>query len=158
MWHIDLLLGSNVETNETTAVARWWPACQWTDWKPVFSVQSVPRCYKQDKWWVRGLSFSHELLLLGAGSWGTGIVWEPRGRGTSPVGSHYQTMTGEDTADWEDLVHAVVNCRVCESMIALELLVVMICKWSINSVYQSKSHLYSLIHVTLRCWKPCCEG
>jgi hypothetical protein len=27
--------------------------------------------------------------------------------------------TGEDTADWEDLVRAVVNCRVCELATAL---------------------------------------
>jgi hypothetical protein len=27
-------------------------------------------------------------------------------------GIRHQAMTGEDTADWEDLVHAVVNCRV----------------------------------------------
>jgi hypothetical protein len=64
-------------------------------------------------WWaVRGLlQFSYcEPLLLEAGSWGTGIVWEPRVRGTSTVESHYWAMTGEDTA---------VNCRVCELVIAL---------------------------------------
>jgi hypothetical protein len=27
--------------------------------------------------------------------------------------------TGEDTKEWEDLVHAVVNCRVCELAIAI---------------------------------------
>jgi hypothetical protein len=51
-------------------------------------------------------------------SCGTGTVREPRGRGMSTIGSHYQT-TGEDTVDWEDLVHAVVNCKVCEFAIAL---------------------------------------
>jgi hypothetical protein len=30
-----------------------------------------------------------------------------------------QTTTSEDTADWEDLVRAVVNCRVCELALAL---------------------------------------
>jgi hypothetical protein len=46
----------------------------------------------------------------------------------------YQAMTGEDTADKEDLLHAVVNCRVHELVIMLyeELLVVTICKGSIN--------------------------
>jgi hypothetical protein len=41
---------------------------------------------------VRGLlQLSHcELLLLEAGSWGTGTVREPRVRGTSAVGSRYQ--------------------------------------------------------------------
>jgi hypothetical protein len=40
--------------------------------------------------------------------------------------------TGEDTADWEKLVHAVVNCRVCELVRVQQLLAVMICKCSIN--------------------------
>jgi hypothetical protein len=35
------------------------------------------------------------------------------------VGIHHQAMTGEDTADCEDLVHTVVICRVCELAIAL---------------------------------------
>jgi hypothetical protein len=34
---------------------------------------------------------------------------EPGSRGTS---------TGEDTADWEDLVRAVMYCRLCELLIA----------------------------------------
>jgi hypothetical protein len=49
---------------------------------------------------VRGLlQFSpYELLLLEAGSLDTGIVREPRVRGTSAVGSRYRTTTGEETA------------------------------------------------------------
>jgi hypothetical protein len=35
------------------------------------------------------------------------------------IGIRYQAMVGEDTADWEDLVRAVVNCRVSELAIAL---------------------------------------
>jgi hypothetical protein len=35
------------------------------------------------------------------------------------VESSHQTTTGEDTADWADLVRAVVNCRVCELAIEL---------------------------------------
>jgi hypothetical protein len=31
----------------------------------------------------------------------------------------HQAKTGEETADREDLVRAVVNCRVCEIAIAL---------------------------------------
>jgi hypothetical protein len=50
------------------------------------------------------------------------------------VESRYQATTGEDTADWEDLVRAVMNCRVCELAIALYLLVVTICKCSISAV------------------------
>jgi hypothetical protein len=53
-----------------------------------------------------------------------GIVREPRERGTSAVGSHYQATTGENTANCEDLVLAGVNCKECELVIALELLVV----------------------------------
>jgi hypothetical protein len=29
------------------------------------------------------------------------------------VGICHQAMTGEDTANWEDLLRAVVNCGVC---------------------------------------------
>jgi hypothetical protein len=39
--------------------------------------------------------------------------------GSYDTGSHYRVTTGEDTADWKDLVHAVVNCIVCELAIAL---------------------------------------
>jgi hypothetical protein len=67
----------------------------------------MPGCYKQDSW-------SNKLVV-----------------GESPTGKNMSTeaedivvichwaMTGEDTADWEDLVRAVVNCRVCELVIAL---------------------------------------
>jgi hypothetical protein len=40
-----------------------------------------------------------ELLLLEAGSSGTGTVREPRVRGRSAVRSRYQSTTDEDTAD-----------------------------------------------------------
>jgi hypothetical protein len=33
--------------------------------------------------------------------------------------SRCQAVPSEDTADWEDLVRAVVNCKVCESAIVL---------------------------------------
>jgi hypothetical protein len=56
-----------------------------------------------------------------------GIIRVPRVRGTSVVESRCQTTTGEDKADCEDLLRAVVNCRVCELAIALYLLVVTIC-------------------------------
>jgi hypothetical protein len=85
---------------------------------------------------VRGLlQFSCcEPLLLDGGSWGTGIFREPRVRGTSTTESHYQATTGEDTADWKDSVHVVVNYSVCELATALQLLVVTISKCSINPV------------------------
>jgi hypothetical protein len=43
-------------------------------------------------------------------------------------------MTGEDIADGKDLVLAVMNYRLCKLVIALKLLVVTICKWSLNPV------------------------
>jgi hypothetical protein len=72
----------------------------------MFSVSSVLRCYKQDTW-------NNELV----------VRQSPAGKDVSMeaediVGICYQGTTGEDTADWEDLVHAVVNCRVCELAIA----------------------------------------
>jgi hypothetical protein len=35
-------------------------------------------------------------------------------------------------ADWEELVHYAMNCRVCDIATALELIVVMSCKVEIN--------------------------
>jgi hypothetical protein len=61
-------------------------------------------------------------------------------------GNRYQATTGEDTADWEDLVRAVVNCRVCEIAITLQLLVVTFRKSSINPITNSNpvySHSYT---------------
>jgi hypothetical protein len=71
--------------------------------------------------WVTGLLrlSSCDPLLWAAGSWGTGIVREPRGRGTSAVGSRHAAATGEDTTNWENSVRVVVNCSVCILAIAL---------------------------------------
>jgi hypothetical protein len=60
-----------------------------------------------------------ESLLLEAGSWGTGIVRELRLRGTTTVESRYQETIGEDTADWEDILRVVMNCKVYELVIEL---------------------------------------
>jgi hypothetical protein len=35
------------------------------------------------------------------------------------VGIRHQATTGADTALWEDLVRAIVNCEVCELAITL---------------------------------------
>jgi hypothetical protein len=55
----------------------------------------------------------------------------------SAVGSSYQ-KTGKDTADWEDLVRATVNCRlqICE---LLWLLVITGYEWSINPITNPNS-------------------
>jgi hypothetical protein len=52
------------------------------------------------------------------------------------AGIRHQATSGEDTADWEDFVRAVVNCRLYELATALQLLVVMSCvyKCSINPI------------------------
>jgi hypothetical protein len=67
------------------------------------------------------------------------VVKSPAGKKVSTeaeniVGIRHQATTGEDTEDWEDLVCAVVKCRVCELMIVLLLLVVTICKYSVNPI------------------------
>jgi hypothetical protein len=49
------------------------------------------------------------------------------------VGSRYQ-KTGEDIADWKDLVRAVVNYGMCELAVALDLIVVTVCKSPINPI------------------------
>jgi hypothetical protein len=64
------------------------------------------RCYKQDSW-------SNE-LVVGQSSACKNMSTEAE----DFVGIHHQATTGEDTADWEDLVYAVVKCRVCELAIA----------------------------------------
>jgi hypothetical protein len=50
-----------------------------------------------------------------SGQWGR----EHGSWGSYGIGSRYQVTTGDDTADWEELVLAVVNCRVYELAIAL---------------------------------------
>jgi hypothetical protein len=48
LWHVDLLLDNGREiTNYTTTVTRQWPANN--NRGTMFSVRSVPRCYKQNK-------------------------------------------------------------------------------------------------------------
>jgi hypothetical protein len=59
------------------------------------------------------------------------------------VGSRYQATTGEDKADGEDIVCAVVNCKVFELAMALSLFVAT--SWPIKSNYQFKPHVESQI-------------
>lgn len=68
-----------------------------------FSVRSLPRCLKQDK------SRIYSVGRQSPASKGLNTQAEE-----ADIGSRYQTMTGEDIADWKDLVHAAVNCSVCE--------------------------------------------
>jgi hypothetical protein len=73
----------------------------------MFSVWSVPGSYKQNSW-------SNELV----------VGQLPAGKNVSTEADDiveicHQATTGEDISDFEDLVLAVMNCRVCE--IAIEL-------------------------------------
>jgi hypothetical protein len=47
---------------------------------------------------------------------------------------HWKPLPGNNRWIWEDLVHAVVNCWVCQLAAVLQLLVVMFCKCSINLI------------------------
>jgi hypothetical protein len=73
----------------------------------VFSVRFVPMCYKQGNW-------SNE-LVVGQSSVGKNLSTEVE----DIVGISHQATTGEDTGNWEDLVRALVNCKVCELSIML---------------------------------------
>jgi hypothetical protein len=100
-----------------------------------FSVGATLRLYHSTDW-VLSVEWSWVELSWEFGSWKPSQVlqwdrWQPARTwghehgswGICGVGSCYQA-TSKDTADWEDLVHAVVNCRVCELAIALQFLVV----------------------------------
>jgi hypothetical protein len=65
----------------------------------VFSLQSVPRCYKQDSWRQSSV--------------GKNVSTEAE----DIVGICHQATTGKDIG--KGLVCAVVNCRACELAIAL---------------------------------------
>jgi hypothetical protein len=69
-------------------------------------------------------------------------------KGSHAVGSRYQT-TAEYTADREDIVRAVVNCRVCELRTSLEWHIVTISKRSINPITNPKPRTKSLDLMTI---------
>jgi hypothetical protein len=96
----------------------------------VFSVQSVLRCYKQDSWvnsWCKE-------LVVGQSPANKNVSMELE----NTVEIRHQATTSEDTANWEDVVRAVVNCSVCvcvcELAIELPLRVVTICKCTVNLI------------------------
>jgi hypothetical protein len=61
------------------------------------------------------------------------------------IGSHYQVTTGEDTADLEDLMHVIVNCKERELVIALWLPEVMSYMCSVHPI-TNRNPIYS--HLT----------
>jgi hypothetical protein len=76
--------------------------------REVFSVRSVPKCYKQDK--------SRMYLIVRQAPVNR---YEHRSWGIYEIQSRYQATTNEDTADGKGLVRAVVNCIMCELSMAL---------------------------------------
>jgi hypothetical protein len=54
--------------------------------------------------------------------------------GSEGIGTRYQATTGEATADWKDFARAVLNWKVRELAIALQLFVVTFCTYSINPI------------------------
>jgi hypothetical protein len=80
----------------------------------------------------------HEELVCDGRQPETAGAAEHGGWGIYGVGSRYQAIIRVDTADWDDLVRAVVSCSVCELAIGLELVVATVCKESNQSDYQSK--------------------
>jgi hypothetical protein len=88
----------------------------------VFSVLSVPTCYKQDSWGSESV-----------------VRQLPVGKNVSMVAEdiveiRHQATTCEETADWKDLACPLVNCRACELATALQILVVTICKRSVTPI------------------------
>jgi hypothetical protein len=72
------------------------------------------------------------------------VLWDSRPYFTLCVGSHYQA-TAQDTADWEELVCAVVNCKVCGSV--KQLLVDMRVKSPINPVTNSNDSIFQNVYI-----------
>jgi hypothetical protein len=64
-------------------------------------VRSVTSCYKQDSW-------SSELVIEQSPAVKT-VSMEAE----DSVGIRHQATNGEDTVDLEDLLRAVLNCRLC---------------------------------------------
>jgi hypothetical protein len=113
-----------------------------------------PRCCltpRETGWLNAGHNFDFDLNELVVGQL-------PAGKNMSTeaediVGIHHQAVTGVNTAEWEVLVRAVVNCRVCELAITLQLCVVMICMCSINPITNpnpvcSHSYRWQYFHLT----------
>jgi hypothetical protein len=120
----------------------------------VFSVRSVPRLYSMDQQDQLVMVMSptglrtknvmrttsnlpdqptdwqlvacEQLQLVAGREYGSG--------GISIVGSCYQATTGEDRTNWEDLVCAVVICRICRLVSVLLLFVVTSYKRSKSSI------------------------
>jgi hypothetical protein len=86
--------------------------------------------------WVRELlRFSRcELLLWEAGSWVQGQSGNPEERECPPLEAATKQRLVKTVTDWEELVCPIVICEVCRTVRAKSLLVVTICKSSINPI------------------------
>jgi hypothetical protein len=138
LWHVDPLLGNDRETTRQRSVN--------SNRGTVFSVRSVPRYNKHSSVDEK----SRRLMWDGRPpAWERVVGQSLAGKNVSTEAEDtaeisHQQMTGEDTAEWEDLVCAVVNCRnvrISDSAIVT-------CSydlWVFNkSNYQSKTRLQSL--------------
>jgi hypothetical protein len=86
--------------------------CYWTEFRE--SALELRRQIRSGKNLVEKVVVVLGLAQICCG-WSTEIFREPRGNLISAVGNSYQT-TGEDKVDWEHVVHAIENCRLCIAM------------------------------------------
>jgi hypothetical protein len=89
----------------------------------VFCVRFVPRCFKQDIW-------SNELVVRQSSA-GKNLSKEAE----DVIGIRYQAVTGEDIANREDFLCAVVTVifGVCNSVRLSYLFVITFCRCSVRS-------------------------
>jgi hypothetical protein len=116
----------------------------------VFSVRSVPRCYKQDKLavgWLVGWLVSEldscgvqSLWAVVVRSWWLRLVTVqgPKGRRTSATESHYQATTSEDynrhSRSSPDPLCPTVICEMYRTLTAQPVFVVRVVTSSINLI------------------------
>jgi hypothetical protein len=94
--------------SSVSATSRWYRLTDRVQFMHCSAVEWSGASWMVSEWFIGLLRLSPcELLVVEAGSWGMGITWEPRVRGTCVIQMRYQTTTAEDTADWEDLVRGL---------------------------------------------------
>jgi hypothetical protein len=62
-------------------------------------------------------------------------------------------MTGEGTVNRKGLVCAVVICKVWKLAIVLQLIIVMICKWSLNAISNPNPSIITHTRDSLVYWE-----
>jgi hypothetical protein len=116
LWEVDPFLGNDRKINNyTTAVSRQRPVN--SNRGTVFSVWSMPRCYKQGKLGAvsqltAGVQCC-ELLLWQTDGWGRRQFGNPEEGERPPLEAATKQRLVKTVTDWEDLVCPVVICEVC---------------------------------------------